>query len=260
MTVRTSKRSSQLALPLEAPKRGSGTNGGRRPKNPCRRNVKHRVRVIAKRWPVHVVIRLRTEIPSLRCAPGWNAVRGALATQLRRRDFRICHLSVQRTHLHLLVEADNAKALASGMGGFQIALARRILVWMKTRGDVFSDRYFATSLRTPTQIRNALAYILNNCQEAPRRPRAARNWGAGSVFVGGNARGMASIQIIGDRCMGACRDCAILGRHHRLAETRNHFLLREAQAKLVSARRVLSTRGNIAAAQHPRAKRRISRP
>ena len=162
MSARTSKRSSQLALPLEAPKRGAGTNGGRRPKHDGRAHVKHRVRIIAKRCPMHVVIRLRPELPSLRCGRGWKAVRGALATQLRRRDFRTCHLSVQRTHLHLLVEADNVKALSSGMGGFQIALARRVHAWLGTRGEVFADRYFATSLRSPAQVRNVLSYVLNN--------------------------------------------------------------------------------------------------
>ena len=86
MSVRTSKGSSQLTLPLAA-KRGAGTNGGRRPKSDGRANVKHHVRVIAKRCPMHVVIRLGSKIPSLRCAPGWNAVRGALATQLRRSTF-----------------------------------------------------------------------------------------------------------------------------------------------------------------------------
>ena len=168
---------SQLALPLAAPKRGAGTNGGRRSKNAGHANVKHRVRIVAKRWPVHVVIRLRPEIPSLRCASGWNAVRGALATQLRRHDFRICHLSVQRTHVHLLVEVDNAKALSSGMGGFQIALAKRIHAWLGTRGEVFSDRYFATSLRSPTQIRNTLSYILNNWRKHGE-DRAERSIGA----------------------------------------------------------------------------------
>ena len=62
----------------------------------------------------------------------------------------------------LLVEADNAKALSSGMGGFQIALARRIHAWLGTRGEVFADRYLATSLRSPAQVRNVLSYILNN--------------------------------------------------------------------------------------------------
>ena len=162
MGARTSTRSEQLILPLYESKRGSGTNGGRRQRHPDRARVKHRVRAIAKRWPMHVVIRVREENPSLRCAGGWAAVRGALSTQLRRRDFRICHISVQRMHVHLMVETDNAKELASGMGGFQIALAKRIDAWLGTRGEVFSDRYFATPLRTPARVRHALSYILNN--------------------------------------------------------------------------------------------------
>ena len=105
-------------------------------------------------------IGIKDSIPAL-CAGmerGPRCTRDAAATF----DFRICHLSVQRTHLHLLVEADHVKALSSGMGGFQIALVRRIHAWLGTCGEVFADRYFATSLRSPAQVRNVLSYILNN--------------------------------------------------------------------------------------------------
>ena len=130
---------------------------------------------------MHAVLRMNSVFPSLRCTRGWDTVRGALATQLRRSDFRICHISVQRTHLHLLVEADHAKALASGMGGFQIALAKRIHVWLGTRGEVFADRYFATPLRTPTQVRSALSYILNNWRKHDE-DRAERSLAAMDPF------------------------------------------------------------------------------
>ena len=50
MSGRRSQRSSQLMLPICGSKRGSGTKGGRRPTHPGRARVKHRMRVIAKRW------------------------------------------------------------------------------------------------------------------------------------------------------------------------------------------------------------------
>jgi len=49
---------------------------------------------------------------------------------------RILHVSTQRTHIHLLVEADHKDALASGMQGFQISAAKlgdSASAWLRTR-------------------------------------------------------------------------------------------------------------------------------
>ena len=87
---------------------------------------------------------------------------------LERDDFPICHLSIQGNHIHSIVEADNAGALASGMKGFEMSCARRLnaaLSWRtgrRHRGQVFADRYYPMVLMTPRQVRNALCYVLNN--------------------------------------------------------------------------------------------------
>lgn len=71
-------------------------------------------------------------------------------------------MSIQHNHLHLIVEAESAERLARGMKAFQISAARRINAVAQRRGQVFSDRYHAVALRTPTQVRNAVSYCLNN--------------------------------------------------------------------------------------------------
>jgi putative transposase len=59
-------------------------------------------------------------------------------------------------------------ALARGIQGFQISAARALnQAFAKTtgrarRGRVFSDRYHAVPLTTPTQVRHAMRYVLNN--------------------------------------------------------------------------------------------------
>ena len=120
----------------------------------------------------------------------------------RRADFRICHVSIQATHVHLLVEADDRMALARGMQGFQIACARRFnQLQLRARrgagrenargaargavhapvrapasgrrptrpaprhpgsGPVFADRYHPIPLSGPRRVRAALAYVLGN--------------------------------------------------------------------------------------------------
>jgi hypothetical protein len=85
-----------------------------------------------------------------------------------RERIRIVHISLQRTHVHLLVEANDAKALASGMQGFQISAARNINTllgddkYRRRRGRVFADRYHVTVIKSPTQARHTISYILSN--------------------------------------------------------------------------------------------------
>jgi hypothetical protein len=68
----------------------------------------------------------------------------------------------------MLVEAENQRALARGMQGFQISAARNINTalgadtYRRRRGQVFADRYHLTVITSPTQTRNAIGYVLSN--------------------------------------------------------------------------------------------------
>ena len=117
--------------------------------------------MVDPRHPLHVVIRARPGL-RLRRRAGWLAVRHGLAITARRDDFRICHVSVQGNHIHLVVEADTHTALARGMQGFQVACARRFNTRTNRRGPVFSDRYHPRPLATLREVKNALSYVLNN--------------------------------------------------------------------------------------------------
>jgi REP element-mobilizing transposase RayT len=114
--------------------------------------------------PQHVVLRTTRDVGTLRRRKAYRAVRGALLRcAAARSDYRVVHVSIQRTHVHLLVEADDKLALARGMQGFAISAAKRLNHELgRARGDVFAFRYHATAVTTPTQARNALAYVLNN--------------------------------------------------------------------------------------------------
>jgi hypothetical protein len=85
-----------------------------------------------------------------------------------RQNFRICHISVQTGHMHLIVEADDYLALARGMQGFQISCAKQLNRVIsqrrgtRRRGQVFADRYHARVQRSPRQVRGTVAYVLGN--------------------------------------------------------------------------------------------------
>jgi REP element-mobilizing transposase RayT len=110
-----------------------------------------------------VVIRVHADVRNLRRKQVLRAF--AHATRRiadRARRFRVVHMSLQRNHVHLLVEAEGRMRLARGMQALQIAAARRINRLMNRRGAVFVDRYHATPITSPRQAHHALAYVLNN--------------------------------------------------------------------------------------------------
>ena len=72
------------------------------------------------------------------------------------------HFSVQGNHLHLVVEAPDEKALARGMQGLGVRIAKSLNRLMQRKGAVFADHYHSRILRSPTQVANAIAYVLMN--------------------------------------------------------------------------------------------------
>jgi hypothetical protein len=115
-------------LPLWKPRGGKRRGAGRKPKG-WRAGSPHRARPeLEARHPVHVTLRVIPAVGSLRRRFTYKAIRQATLTTALRERFRIVHLSIQRTHIHLIVEASDKRALASGMQGFQISAARLLVL------------------------------------------------------------------------------------------------------------------------------------
>jgi len=117
--------------------------------------------------PLHVTMRVMAEVGSLRRRTLYKAMRNATITAALRERIRIVHVSLQRSHVHMLVEADNRQALARGMQGFQVSAARHINTALgdgarRRRGKVFADRYHTEVITSPTQARNSIRYVLSN--------------------------------------------------------------------------------------------------
>lgn len=120
-----------------------------------------------ERVPVHVTMRVVSEIGNLRHREFYAAIHKATRVTAKRTDFRIVHMSVQRDHIHMIVEADDTSALSCGVRGFAISAARGINKVFDQRGmwregRVFYDRYHARTLTTPRQVRNTVCYVLSN--------------------------------------------------------------------------------------------------
>jgi putative transposase len=114
--------------------------------------------------PAHVTVRVRSGVPSLRRGRFVAELRGTLRRGCERGDFRVLHYSVQADHVHLLVESAGRSALARGMKSIGARLARAIQRAFALAGPVLDGRYHLRVLRTPREVRNAIAYILLNAQ------------------------------------------------------------------------------------------------
>jgi putative transposase len=168
-TKASRRRDEPGQLPLFKTRGGKRTGAGRLPRG-RRAGCSHKKRpFLHERFPVHVVLRTVAAVGNLRRRCVYHAIREATITVARREGFRIVHLSIQRTHVHLLVEATNSAALGRGMQAFQISAAKQLNVAIskgrpgpRRRGTVFPDRYYAEIITSPTQARHALSYVLLN--------------------------------------------------------------------------------------------------
>jgi REP element-mobilizing transposase RayT len=174
-SLKRAKPGTQLSLGLPKPNNrwgGARRNAGRKPVG-ARAGTPHRARPKHdERHPVHVT--LRAGLASLRSQLLFPTVRYAI-TKAGQRDvdrFRIVHFSAQHDHVHLIVEAANKRALGAGMRSLAIRVARQVNRLLMRKGRFWADRWHGRALASPSDVRNAVVYVLANFRKHARRPAA----------------------------------------------------------------------------------------
>ena len=114
--------------------------------------------------PAHVTLRIANDIPSLRSSRRFQLIRDCFAKARRNRGTRLVEFTVLSNHLHLIVEADDSRELSRGMQGLCVRLARTLNAALTRRGRVFADHFHSRLLRTPTELVNAIRYVLGNAE------------------------------------------------------------------------------------------------
>ena len=109
-----------------------------------------------------MTLRVRRHVWNLRSARVFPAIRAALSAGADRFGFRLTEWTVEKDHLHLVAEGNDRRALTRGLKGLGVRLAKKVNRVMGTKGAVLADRYHERVLRSPAQVRNTLAYVLNN--------------------------------------------------------------------------------------------------
>jgi REP element-mobilizing transposase RayT len=183
---------------------GARKGAGRKPKGE-RAMLPHRAGPGHKpRFPVLVTTRLCPGLASLR-RPGEAArIRAALASVNEiagegsgagkpagaqksgkgTAHFQVVHHSIQSNHLHLIVEAEDRRALTRGVQGLLVRIARALNRYWVRRGTVFADRFHERELRNPRQVRNALVYVLQNLRKHGIQLAGPDPYSSGPEFEG----------------------------------------------------------------------------
>ena len=150
--------------------------GGARPGAGRRRirrsRVPHRARErVPRDCPLLVTLRVEDDVPALRRARFVRAFRESLEKAAERPGFRVVHYCILDNHAHFLVEADGNESLANGMKSLGARFARCVNRVFGHGGRVLATRFHHVVKRTPTEVRNALAYVLLNARKHYRERR-----------------------------------------------------------------------------------------
>ncbi|HEY1553002.1 MAG TPA: transposase [Kofleriaceae bacterium] len=152
-------------LSLDSARKPTG-RGGWRPgagRHKKKGAVSHDTRAaFPTRFPQHVTLRLGADTPGIAREYLMKRVIRPCIALCEKPFFRVIEFNVLSNHVHLICEADDAMALARGVQGLAIRLARRLNTALKRKGKFFGPRYHAVALRSPAQVRNTLRYVLLN--------------------------------------------------------------------------------------------------
>jgi len=141
-------------------------DAGRKPKNGKKAGVAHLTRpALAARFPVIVTWRMDPAVWNMRSRRCFSVLRRAMYAGAVRFGFRLVHYAVMGNHMHMIVEAPDRRALARGMKGLGVRIARALNRVMERQGRVIGERYHARILKTPTEVAHARKYLLTNAHK-----------------------------------------------------------------------------------------------
>ncbi|MBK9069508.1 MAG: transposase [Myxococcales bacterium] len=186
------KSRAQLALVVGTPHRkakdgsrrgGKRVGAGRKPNGEAAM-VSHARRPPHKAaHPLHISMKALPNVPNLRqprlvrvITQAMRQVHAMQQGDASRGAFRIAEFSIQDTHVHLLVEAADKRAMSRGMASLAIRIALAIKRVLGRDEKVWRERYYARRLTVPKEVRNALVYVLlNSIKHKPDRVAAGRH-------------------------------------------------------------------------------------
>ncbi|MGZ3724098.1 MAG: transposase [Bdellovibrionales bacterium] len=116
------------------------------------------------RKPLHITLKLKNRVANLRNNRTLKDFRLAIA---KAKDFGlfVVHFSLQSNHLHMIVEVKDNDSLTAGMKSLCGRLGKAIRKITGGSGSVFKGRFHLEVIKSPTQMKRALEYVLLNASK-----------------------------------------------------------------------------------------------
>jgi REP element-mobilizing transposase RayT len=156
------------------------------------RGIRHTKREeIRRETPLHLTIKLiRADVQNKTVL---KALRHAIL-RARLQGLRIIHYSLEHDHIHLYAESDDNKILARAMKALGGSLIKKINKYFKVKGRCYKTRYHLRILRSATEVKNVINYILKNGIKHKRTKSVIDPYNSALVLHDYRIIGMKSIQ------------------------------------------------------------------
>ncbi|MGZ3723482.1 MAG: transposase [Bdellovibrionales bacterium] len=152
------------------------------------------------RKPLHITMKIKERVANLRNRQTLHHFRDAVQSA-KPFGLHVIHYSLQNDHVHLIVEAKDNDCLGRGMKSLTCRFAKSVRRLIGGSGAVFKGRFHVHVLRTPTEMKRALEYVLLNTAKHMKVIEHIDEYSSGVAFrewkalLGRRLKGMIATQI-----------------------------------------------------------------
>jgi REP element-mobilizing transposase RayT len=116
---------------------------------------------VTKKTPLHLTLRCLAGVPTLR-SKYFLFQLGRMIALAKLKGLSINHFAIESNHIHLIAEASSNKALARGMMSLIASVRAALKEVFGYSGKCLVGRFHTHLLKTPTEMKRALKYVLFN--------------------------------------------------------------------------------------------------
>lgn len=131
--------------------------------------------------PLHITLKLKEKMPQLRTKAFLKQFKIAIKIA-KAFGLHVIHYSLLNNHIHMIIEARNNNCLERGMKSLCGRLGKLIRKLRGGSGSVWAARFHLHVMRTPTEVKRALEYVLLNAAKHARMIEHLDDFSSGYAF------------------------------------------------------------------------------
>jgi REP element-mobilizing transposase RayT len=131
--------------------------------------------------PLHITLRLKKGVASLRTQKSFKNFRRAVG-EAKKFGLHVIHFSLLSNHIHMIVEAKDSASLSAGMKSLCGRLGKSLRAISGGTGSVFAGRFHMHLLKSPSEMKRALEYVLLNRAKHKNEVENVDDFSSGYAF------------------------------------------------------------------------------